>query len=246
MCTPKENAVDVDITQLQRAPSGYLMRSQSRRKRKWDERKYVDRISKERALHWLYRRHIVFDLLPEPRRVRHIATNPAERLVALGALDYIGREPDREDVGSLTAFFALLTIVFTVLFDYLPWPNPDIQSVAATLAVVVVAVMMFLLLPLVWKNARVRRLATWANAWSEAIREFRDSPSPVGAETTDEAGFLEATDPAHSREGADPNSSAASPPARVSKPSIFATLNQHLSHLPRISMRKRRRGQTSN
>lgn len=106
---------DIESMVNQPKPDQNLMRDHERMSMHGPELQYLDRISRQKAMDWLYERHIVFDLLPEHRRVEQIAADSVSRVQALGALDYLEEGTEKEDTGILGPFFVLFTFIIGLL-----------------------------------------------------------------------------------------------------------------------------------
>lgn len=59
------------------------------------------------AKKWLRRNHVVFNLLPEMKRIEAIEKDPAKKITALGCLDYLGEDADAASGAFLPQVIAL-------------------------------------------------------------------------------------------------------------------------------------------
>lgn len=168
-----EDYYELDPLKTQNSPVKPLAPKYFRRLLKGPEKHYRDKVRVEHTLNWLYSNHIVFNLLPNEIVVRHLARDTSLKTKALGSLDYLAEEPEKENIAVVPIVFTAIALVVRVLIPS-PAENSDQNFDLAVLPIILfIPLALFLLLRASHRNYRVAAVAAWAKSWSTAIRDFR-------------------------------------------------------------------------
>lgn len=136
------------------------------------EIRYRNKVRTQHSMDWLYEHHIVFNLLPEARVVQTIAEDEALKLRALGSLDYLAEEPEKEHVGMLPIIISAVSLTIGVMLGS-DW---NMTTFLDYLVVFVIAGATISFLTtvnkIIKKNTRIKSVAAWAHSWRTAIREY--------------------------------------------------------------------------
>ena len=132
---------------------------------------------------WLREQDIVFDVLPDERTLEELSTSGNE-LQALGCLTYLENEPRSEHIPLLDIVTSVTLTLIGVVIGAVSIEFINIQ-VATYIALGWFLILLGALLLVSKKNSHIRNIAAWANSWSTAIKEYRQSnPSQPSAGTS--------------------------------------------------------------